>query len=182
MDGRPPHELLLERISKIQELTEARSPHWDFKSTGVTDAGAKFFADALAEHPFITTLDLTDNTIGPDGAQAIAEALARNSTLRSLNLFANRIGPAGAVSLAAALEANGTLRELDVGSNGIGNSGALRLAAMLRRNRGLTAIDVGGNGINDDTAKILIEAASHSLVKDLKVWELFQDPTAPAAP
>lgn len=41
------------------------SPVPPFAGTGVTDAGAKFLADALAEHPFITALDLTGVWICP---------------------------------------------------------------------------------------------------------------------
>uniref|UniRef100_A0A7S1IA12 Uncharacterized protein n=1 Tax=Eutreptiella gymnastica TaxID=73025 RepID=A0A7S1IA12_9EUGL len=170
-----PNMLLWERRAKIQAHVDNKAQTWRFGGQGITNDGARLFAKALDEHPFITSLDLTDNEIGPAGAAALAQSLANNNSLTALRLFGNQIGIEGTAYLCSALENNKKLMSLDVASNQIGDKGALCLAKMLQTNRTLRKIDAGGNGITDSANRTLQEAANKSGVEDLKLWEVYQD-------
>ncbi|KAG0050367.1 hypothetical protein BGZ90_007077, partial [Linnemannia elongata] len=86
----------------------------------------------------LTTLDLRDNSIGPNGGQALSEALKNNSTLTTLDLGINSIGEHGTQALSEALKTNSTLTTLKLRRNSIGENGAQALSEALKTNSTLT--------------------------------------------
>ena len=66
----------------------------------------------------VTTLFLSNNSIGDEGAKAIAEALKVNAVLTKLSLGGNKIGDVGAKAIANALKlGTAVLTELDLQYN-----------------------------------------------------------------
>ena len=79
----------------------------------------------------ITTINLSNATIGAEGAERLAAVLGQCASLAHLDLCENRIGAEGTGRLAAVLGHCASLAHLDLGCNGIGAEGAGRLAAVL---------------------------------------------------
>ncbi|MEZ6057213.1 MAG: hypothetical protein R3C01_10970 [Planctomycetaceae bacterium] len=104
---------------------------------GLDAAGAIAIAEHLRQ---LTSLDLSENSIGEAGAVAIAEHLHQ---LTSLNLGGNSINEAGAVAIAQHLH---QLTSLDLGSNSVGDEGAVAIVQNLHQ---LTSLDLGSNSISD---------------------------------
>ena len=79
----------------------------------------------------ISTINLSNATIGAEGAGRLAVVLGQCASLAHLDLQGNGIGDEGAGRLAAVLGQCASLAHLDLGYNGIGAEGAGMLAAVL---------------------------------------------------
>src|SRR5262249_29804065 len=80
--------------------------------------------------PRLSTLDVSDNRIGPGGVAGLA-ASPLVARLETLVLRRNPVGPDGARALAASepLSERGRLTALDLGACGIGDVGVASIAA-----------------------------------------------------
>ncbi|KAL0244800.1 hypothetical protein GEMRC1_008882 [Eukaryota sp. GEM-RC1] len=81
-----------------------------------------------------STIDLSNNSIGPEGAIAIAEALKVNSSVSGINLNNNSIGSEGAIAIAGALKVNYSVTRIDLLNNSI-NSQTQQSLKPLHKNR-----------------------------------------------
>ena len=113
---------------------------------------------ALRANTSLTSLGLSENSIGAEGANSLSEALRVNTSLTSLNLFQNSIGAYGANSLSEALKVNISLTLLDLSCNSIGPEGANSLYQALRVNTSLTFLKLSENSIGADGANSLSQA------------------------
>lgn len=89
----------------------------------------------LSKSSTLTTLDLSENQVGPEGARA----LAQNTALTTLNLANNKIGDRGALALAS----SPSLVTLDVANNGIKVQGC---SALLLSEK-LDSLSLNGNSM-----------------------------------
>lgn len=87
----------------------------------------------------LTSLNLSDGSIGDMGVAAIAQALKINSALMSLHLCSCSFSDVGIVAIAQALKVNSTLTDLYLHYN-VGEESACALADMLIVNNGLRAL------------------------------------------
>lgn len=60
---------------------------------GLGSDEAKLIGELLGLQPYLTSLDLSNNSIGPEGATAVATGLRTNYTLRDLQYVALRSHP-----------------------------------------------------------------------------------------
>ena len=81
----------------------------------------------------LTSLDLSDCSIGDAGVAAISRGLHENQSITSLNLSSNKFGDRGSEALGHALEVNKTLKTLVLDKNTLGERGgrAILKASML---------------------------------------------------
>ena len=103
----------------------------------------------------LTSLNLSESSLGPEGGAAVAEALKVKSSLTSLYVGRNKIGDEGTKAMAAALAVNISLTSLDLGYNNIGDEGAKAIGAALPVNGSLTILYLGYNEIGDEGAKAI---------------------------
>ncbi|KAJ1461674.1 hypothetical protein M885DRAFT_506738 [Pelagophyceae sp. CCMP2097] len=111
----------------------------------------------------LTSLDLSDNAVGPRGAEALARAAAlavldeAPVALRVLRLANAGLGPRGAEVLGRLLERGGLPRldTLDVSTNAMQDSGCAALARALRAMPRLRRVDVGFNDLSEHAAAAL---------------------------
>ncbi|XP_068753257.1 protein NLRC3-like [Montipora capricornis] len=120
--------------------------------------GATSLSQALAVNTSLTTLNLSDNFLGDEGAASLSQALAVNTSLTTLHLHGTSIGAEGATSLSQALAVNTSLTTLNLSHNSIGDEGATSLSQALAVNTSLTTLDLSWNGIVDEGATSLSQA------------------------
>ena len=116
------------------------------------------FSQALAANTSLTTLDLSQNSIGDEGATSLSQALALNTTLTTLTLSQNSIGTEGATSLSQALAVNTSLTTLHLSWNSIGAVGANLLSQSLAVNTSLTTLTLSHNSIGAEGATSFSQA------------------------
>lgn len=92
-------------------------------------------------------ISLESNEIDNRATSLISEYLQTDMSLTSLNLTNNYLGPEGAQSLSTSLKVNKTLKMLYLANNHLGHEGCIYIAQGLRFNRSLVTIDLGKNDI-----------------------------------
>ncbi|KAL0228977.1 hypothetical protein GEMRC1_013597 [Eukaryota sp. GEM-RC1] len=106
----------------------------------------------------VTSINLSDNSIGDVGAIALAEALKVNTSVTSLNLGGNFIGDRGVRALAEMLKVNRKVTNIDLKNNSTGDEGAKALAEALKVNDTITNIHLTNNLIGKEGVSALAEA------------------------
>ena len=127
----------------------------DLSENSIGDKGASSLSEALRVNTSLTSLNLVCTSIGVEGISSLSEALRVNTSLTSLNLRYNSIGDEGASSLSEALRVNTSLTSLNLSRNSIGNEGASSLSEALRVNTSLTSLNLGFTFIGDEGASSL---------------------------
>eukprot|EP00756_Hemistasia_phaeocysticola_P000313 Hpha_TRINITY_DN10216_c0_g1::TRINITY_DN10216_c0_g1_i1::g.35066::m.35066 len=122
------------------------------------DTSARLISDAISENDNLTSLDLSQNSVGAVGSRFLADALLRNTSLKVLDLSRNPVGGEGAAHLAAALRDNRTLVILKLISCQVDDKGAVELAAALGENQGLTQLDLSENPEIGDSGQAFVRA------------------------
>ena len=109
----------------------------DLEDNDISDVGATYLAQMLAENTTLLCLSLSQNQIGDAGMKLLANALAhRNTCLQYLNLSANtEISDESIGSITAMMEDNRSLVKLDLRHNHLTKGGEreLRTAAKSKR-------------------------------------------------
>lgn len=148
--------LLLSLNPRIQELELARA--------SIGYHGAESFAKYLGGS-HLTSLDLSDNSIGDKGFTAIAQSLSGNYNLQRLDVGGNAITDDGASALAKLLErlshrspTEKQLKHLGLQRNKIRAKGASEIANALSLGCGVQVLDLRANFIKDEGANALAEA------------------------
>ncbi|CAF4772514.1 unnamed protein product [Rotaria sp. Silwood1] len=106
----------------------------------ISDIGSRSLAQAFSvKHSTLIRLSLGSNGITDEGARYFADMLKINRTLRHLLLSANKIGDRGCSQLANTLiYYNTTLERLDLDSNrAVTDSSVSNFVAMIRTNDNL---------------------------------------------
>ena len=130
----------------------------DLSQNSIGDEGATSLSQALALNTSLTTLTLSQNSIGAEGATTLSEALAVKTSLTTLHLSWNSIGAEGATSLFQALAVNTSLTTLTLSHNSIGAEGATSFSQALALNTSLTTLHLCRNSIGDEGATSLSQA------------------------
>ncbi|KAL0245000.1 hypothetical protein GEMRC1_009080 [Eukaryota sp. GEM-RC1] len=129
----------------------------DLRNNSIGPEGAIAIAEALKVNSSVSRIYLHNNSIGPEGAIAIAEALKLNSSVSDIYLHNNSIGPEGAIAIAEALKVNSSVSvtRINLSNNSIGPEGAIAIAEALKLNSSVTRIDLGNNSIDSQTQQSL---------------------------
>ncbi|MDB4931137.1 MAG: gala protein, partial [Myxococcaceae bacterium] len=152
----PPTEAL--RFPRGTLLPDGRL---DLCKQGVGPDGAWAVARALAANPYVTSVMMGADHLGPEGALALAAAAAAPA-VDTLYLGCNAVGVEGARALADAVIAQDRIRALWIKRNELGPGGAAELARMLREARGLRTLDAVSNELGPDGVAALCAAAAVS--------------------
>eukprot|EP00579_Thalassiosira_antarctica_P016714 CAMPEP_0201946096 /NCGR_PEP_ID=MMETSP0903-20130614/54243_1 /ASSEMBLY_ACC=CAM_ASM_000552 /TAXON_ID=420261 /ORGANISM="Thalassiosira antarctica, Strain CCMP982" /LENGTH=701 /DNA_ID=CAMNT_0048489187 /DNA_START=199 /DNA_END=2303 /DNA_ORIENTATION=- len=94
----------------------------------------------------VSTLNLSDNTIGTDAAVDLANSLSQNRTLKKLNLCGNRsVATRGWMAFSTVLQTDSRLVALVLSECNIPNEVAVMIATSLTNNRSLRLLSFSGN-------------------------------------
>ena len=154
---------------------------------GFGDSGLQMLCQGLGRGaaPSLTTLDLTDNTLGPAGAEALAAALGRGAMpkLESLFFGDNPIGNQGAATLAAPLRKLPALENLSLSLCEIGDEGVASLFADLGKDdfKKLEQLNLEGNKITDIGCATLVKVIDSGRLPSLKELYLGDNSATDAA-
>ncbi|XP_068738348.1 protein NLRC3-like isoform X2 [Montipora capricornis] len=130
----------------------------DLSQNSIGAEGGTSLSQALAVNTSLTTLDLSDSSIGADGVTSISQALAVNTSLTTLDMSHNSIGAEGATSLSQALAVNTSLTTLNLSANFIGAKAATSLSQALAVNTSLTTLNLSVNSIDAEGVTSLFQA------------------------
>jgi hypothetical protein len=145
----------------------------DLSDNVIGPFGAIAVASAVHEHPTLRNLELFSNCIEDAGGRAVAEALAKNRVLTSLNLRLCRISDASAVPLAVALQSNSTLTSLSLRGNHIGGDGAVAFGETLRVTRTLKELILDKNELGGARSMHISEGIAANPRSALEVLSLY---------
>ncbi|ETW05897.1 hypothetical protein H310_03546 [Aphanomyces invadans] len=110
----------------------------EWNCIGVLDHGVESLANALALNTSLTSIDLRNNSIGPDGAVILAHALKRNRTLEEMDLRWNEVGSVGGRAFLDVLEnGNHSLKRLQLMGNNVPIATSDAIDDYLKRNNHL---------------------------------------------
>jgi uncharacterized protein (TIGR02996 family) len=165
---------LLGRLASCPLL--ARVSALEVRAAGLGDRGVAAFADSRYVAS-LTSLDLSDNDIGPDGAAALARSphLRHMETLWVNNFRQSGVQRLGDAGLAHLADERGLprLRELWVGNGGITAEGLRRLVEGPRA-RGLTSLGLAANPLGEAGIRLLARARLGRL-RELDVARVARD-------
>ncbi|KAJ9122255.1 hypothetical protein QFC22_001675 [Naganishia vaughanmartiniae] len=141
--------------------------------------------DALADHPTLEELDLSDNAFGGRCAENMVNFLQTNQSVQRFKLNNNGMGPAGGTIIANAIAKNAetskaqgktsNLRTVVCGRNRLENGSAAAWAKAFAAHENLREVRLPQNGIRPEGIKQLAEGLSKC--KHLESLDL-QDNTA----
>jgi predicted DNA-binding transcriptional regulator YafY len=100
------------------------------------------------------TLDLSENSLGPDETTAIAKAISSSKTLTDLSLAKNAIGNMGAQAVAAAL-GESKLVSLNLFKTGIREDGAKAFVEVIKNASSLTKLNLQYNALRAESKRTL---------------------------
>lgn len=134
------------------------------KNAEIDAEGARQIAEFIQAIGGVTTINLSNNSIGDEGVLALAKAMeAHPFKTMHLNLSSNQISPNGIEALIPLCKNPVTL---SLCSNNLKNEGALKLIEGVlskdnpinSNSKGLLSINLGNNEINDELIDKIIEA------------------------
>ncbi|CAM9291396.1 unnamed protein product, partial [Phaeothamnion confervicola] len=140
------------------------------RRAGVDDAACAELVAAVTRNTTLTSLDLSENSLGAAEAfhrlssrgessgEAIATMLLANDTLRRLDLSWNGLRSGSAAALASSLAHNGGLEELNLSNNALGDYPCQVLALALCENRRLRRLDLSFTSLGPAAASVLAHA------------------------
>ncbi|KAJ9463614.1 RAN GTPase-activating protein 1 [Diplonema papillatum] len=105
--------------------------------------------EVLCRAPHLTTLLLSDNSLGALGGIAFGRILGKNTALQHLDLARTDLSNAGCAALAAGLAVNKVLRWLSVADCGAGIEGVQAICdATARSDSAVLVLDLSGNPLS----------------------------------
>eukprot|EP01113_Clastostelium_recurvatum_P049789 TRINITY_DN9285_c0_g1_i1.p1 TRINITY_DN9285_c0_g1~~TRINITY_DN9285_c0_g1_i1.p1 ORF type:complete len:855 (+),score=271.93 TRINITY_DN9285_c0_g1_i1:114-2678(+) len=126
----------------------------DLSNNGMGPEAAHALGAMLTYSPHLVRLLLDGNAL-QDAASIVATALVNNTTLKTLGLSHNNIDSDVAVSFARTLVLNTSLQSLDLSYNDIHEEASMPLLNALECNVTLTRLAILGNPLADDTISAL---------------------------
>jgi Ran GTPase-activating protein (RanGAP) involved in mRNA processing and transport len=142
--------VLLSDTSKITELeicgTSRRQPITGFQR----------FLQALARHPALTKLGLSDCPLGLDELRLLGMVVCNIPSLHTLDLKCNNLGSIELAELAPALYRNTSIKVLDIKRNSLDDMESAEIIRnIIRRNKTITTLDLSGNeGLGESTGAV----------------------------
>ena len=137
-----------------------------------------FFRRMLEEAPFLKSLFIDVNYLGPEGVFVVAIGWEKRPDVLALGLASNGMGTKGVTELAGRMPSESQLRILDLGyrrssrvlgaqSNGINDAGVPALCELVNGLKQLQILDLSGNRLSEKGAWELTEAleGNHSIVR-----------------
>ncbi len=116
--------------------------------------------DVLQHNNVLTSLNLSECSLGDRGAEALAKSLQLNNAVVYLNVSKNDITVLGGVAIGHLIQYNKTLKALDLSRNHIGHLGSKTLAGSLKGNNSLIVLNVADNYLEDKQIEHLCKALS----------------------
>eukprot|EP01135_Chromosphaera_perkinsii_P003160 Nk52_evm49s236 gene=Nk52_evmTU49s236 len=114
----------------------------DLSYNSITDRGARLLAETIKNSKTISSLNLSYNDFTPVGGEFISEALQINDVIQSVSLRGNKIGNKGGMSIASMLQINTTLQHLDLGLCDLDLDSIIAFATVLNYNSTLKGINL----------------------------------------
>jgi len=102
---------------------------------------------------------------------SLADTLTRNSRLTSLNLSNCSIGDVSAKQLAAALRDNATLFDLNLSYNKLGRPGLIDIGKALATNVGLKSISLANHRVDSSVATVYVQAFYSNVTLLTLTWD-----------
>eukprot|EP00164_Ancoracysta_twista_P014720 GFYU01024069.1.p1 GENE.GFYU01024069.1~~GFYU01024069.1.p1 ORF type:complete len:626 (-),score=168.64 GFYU01024069.1:396-2273(-) len=118
--------------------------HLNIGGNHLQDAGSIPVGRGMEKHRTLTSVDMSNNTMGKHGARALCEAMKRNK-IAHVNLYNNVIGDEGAGYIAVACRMSVYVRTCNLSGNEIGLTGAHHLATVLINTRAVELMDMSLN-------------------------------------
>jgi len=134
----------------------------DLSETSIGDEEVTALSTALAKNSSLKSLNLSKINISQTGIEALCSALESTTTPRSLNLSINVLGEPALARIATALQNNVPLISLTLDHNVVFDADAIRLAAALETNTSLTELSLKGHEFLDEEGKEALRAAFES--------------------
>eukprot|EP00300_Choanocystis_sp_HF-7_P026809 c3080_g1_i1.p1 GENE.c3080_g1_i1~~c3080_g1_i1.p1 ORF type:complete len:296 (+),score=61.58 c3080_g1_i1:129-1016(+) len=143
-------------------------PQWvelNVAANALASEGIWALSEQLKICSTLTTLDLSDNHVGPVGAHAFADIIEFSPSLKKLGLANTGLRAEGTATVCSVLARNKTILELSLASNYLGDKGAKAVASMIPLNDTLTTLNLTGNGIESSGSRAILEAlrSNHTL-------------------
>lgn len=127
------------------------------------DVGAAKLLAGIAAASCVETLELAENNLGAKAATALRDLISEpNSPLRTLGLRGNNLGGSGLWQLVDSLIQDTSLTSLDLESNALGDVGGRALGLCLRHNHGLERLVISDNGIRDPGGEAIAAGLAHN--------------------
>ncbi|RIB18247.1 hypothetical protein C2G38_2185123 [Gigaspora rosea] len=115
----------------------------------------------LCKNSYLTSIDLSDTTIGFEEGKRLADAiyaLCKNTTLTSFSLCNNQLGPEVGKAIADALCKNTTLTSLNLCDNQLGPAIGKAIADALCKNATLISLSLNDSQLVLEDKKTLVDA------------------------
>lgn len=120
-------ELEIDEILSIMRET-GRIAHLMLRFCGIDDSLLRRLATGIKDDKVLTYIDLVGNTFSDDGMREFAQAIAVHGTMLTLDLGRNQVGVAGARALSEMLRRSQTIESLQLDYTGIDNGSAREIA------------------------------------------------------
>eukprot|EP01013_Petalomonas_cantuscygni_P038560 TRINITY_DN69728_c0_g1_i1.p1 TRINITY_DN69728_c0_g1~~TRINITY_DN69728_c0_g1_i1.p1 ORF type:complete len:471 (+),score=121.18 TRINITY_DN69728_c0_g1_i1:139-1413(+) len=108
--------------------------------------GMSHVAEAVRNSSNLTSLDVSFCSLPAAAAGAVISAI-EGTAVTSLNVSNNLIGPRGASAVAAALATNDTIARIDLSFSGLGDVGVRTVFGAIRSKAHLVHVDLSYNGL-----------------------------------
>jgi len=130
----------------------------DLSHNSICDRGTRAIAKLINNFcPKLEVVILRNNLIRVQGAKALAWALQKTETLKELDLRLNRVEDEGGQAIMVSLLQNRSLQKLCLSSNDLSETTAAAFCQLLQENRILQDVDLSGNRIGPDGGKQIEE-------------------------
>ncbi|ESN93843.1 hypothetical protein HELRODRAFT_88074 [Helobdella robusta] len=126
--------------------------------SSIDDAQTEILCSQLKDHPNLSTLNLSHNSISDKGMSTISTSLLNKHSfvrVQSIDLTNNSIKYAGVKVLAKELETNDKLLKLQLRMNKIGDEGGSLILIAMARNKTLNFLGLGSCDLGDMSAEAI---------------------------
>ena len=164
-------------IHDSSSMTSVGKDGLNLKHNSLGDAGwgEVFEAVCSSKASKISSVDASNEGIGPMGANLISQALKTsvNGSLTKISLAGNLLGEEGTKIICDAVTIRATIKELDlsgelVSENISGATGARHVADMLNGTASLTKISLARNNLGEEGTRLICDAVKHNTtIKEL---------------
>jgi Ran GTPase-activating protein (RanGAP) involved in mRNA processing and transport len=146
--------------------------HTKYCELGVDIKMMELLCESLNANTFLTSLNLSCNSLGNSSFQILFGMLRSNKTIAILDLSENSIDDDTTKFIATCLEGNSSLTELNLSANSIGNEGLVYISRSLEVNKGLTKLDLGRNAFGKEGIRELANAlVRNTSLRSLSIGE-----------
>ncbi len=142
----------------------------DLSDNGIREAGGVAISRILAVSPFLSSLNLAENLLGPDSGIAIGRSLATTATrITDLDISDCNLGPRGIAAICRSLISVVSLR---MEKNAAGDEGAKAVAESIIATGAIARLEIEENAISEPGARELargLAANANGSLRDLRL-------------